>query len=299
MSLPVGRQVVSFLVSEVPDIPYFRNQFMVNTPQRPIGIFDSGIGGLTVAHAISRLMPNEKLIYFGDTAHLPYGEKSPQAIRAYSSRIAEFLLEKNCKAVIITCNTASASAFNVVKKQVGSKAPVFNVIDPVVRHVTRHHSGDMIGVIGTKGTINSRVYVRKIQAIDKKLKVASMATPLLAPMIEEGYFNNYISRTIIHSYLNKKHFEKVNALILGCTHYPLIKKEVREFYGPRVDILDSAEIVAKAVKERLSKQKLLTASTRPPAHQFYVSDFTESFEKSARMFFKGNIQLKKVKIWSE
>ena len=128
MSLPVGRQVVSFLVSEVPDIPYFRNQFMVNTPQRPIGIFDSGIGGLTVAHAISRLMPNEKLIYFGDTAHLPYGEKSPQAIRAYSSRIAEFLLEKNCKAVIIACNTASASAFNVVKKQVGSKAPVFNVI---------------------------------------------------------------------------------------------------------------------------------------------------------------------------
>ena len=264
---------------------------------QPIGIFDSGIGGLTVANAIAKLLPNEKLVYFGDTAHLPYGDKSPQAIKSYSVRIAEFLLEQQCKTVIIACNTASASAFTAVKKQVGSRALVMNVIDPVVRYVAEHHLTDKVGVIGTKGTINSRVYVRKLQAKSKKLKVVSMATPLLAPMIEEGFFNNYISRTVIHSYLSRKAFKDINALILACTHYPLIKKEVQEFYGPAVEIVDSAEIVAQEVRARLDKKGLLNPAKRKPGHRFYVSDYTASFEESTRYFFKDQVQLKTLRFW--
>ncbi len=270
---------------------------MALAPTQPIGIFDSGIGGLTVANAIARLMPNEKLVYFGDTAHLPYGDKSPTAIKRYSVRIAQFLLEHNCKTVIIACNTASASAFAAVKKQVGSKAIVVNVIDPVVRYVGSNHLKDKVGVIGTKGTINSRVYMRKLQALSKHMRVVSKATPLLAPMIEEGFFNNYISRTVIHSYLSRKPFNDIDALILACTHYPLIKKEVQEFYGPRVEIVDSAEIVAQNVFQKLQKQKLLNSTKRKPAHRFFVSDFTASFEESTRYFFKGQVQLKRSKLW--
>lgn len=277
-------------------IPYFWH-CMSLTPQQPIGIFDSGIGGLTVANAIARLLPNEKLVYFGDTAHLPYGDKSPQAIKKYSVRIADFLLEQGCKTVIIACNTASASAFAAVKKQVGSRALVMNVIDPVVRYVAEHHSTNKVGVIGTKGTINSRVYVRKLQKLSKKMRVVSRATPLLAPMIEEGFFNNYISRTVIHSYLNRKPFIDIDALILACTHYPLIKKEVRAYYGPRVAIVDSAEIVAQSIRAKLAKQGLLSTGARKPSHRFYVSDYTASFEESTRYFFKDQVQLKKLDLW--
>lgn len=264
---------------------------------QPIGIFDSGIGGLTVASAIARLLPAEKLVYFGDTAHLPYGDKSAQAIKGYSVRIANFLLEQRCKTVIIACNTASASGYAAVKKSVGSNALVFNVIDPVVQYVASNHVEDKVGVIGTKGTINSRVYVRKLQQRSKKMRVVSMATPLLAPMIEEGFFNNYISRTVIHNYLSRKPFTDINALILACTHYPLIKKEVQEFYGPRVEIVDSAEIVAQTVAAKLKKQGLLNQSKRKPGHKFYVSDFTTSFEESTRYFFKGQVHLKKLRFW--
>lgn len=267
------------------------------SPTQPIGIFDSGIGGLTVANAIARLLPNEKLVYFGDTAHLPYGDKSPQAIKKYSVRIAKFLLENDCKTVIIACNTASASAFTAVKKQIGSRALVMNVIDPVVNYVAENHLTDKVGVIGTKGTINSRVYMRKLQKLSKKMRVVSQATPLLAPMIEEGFFNNHISRTVIHSYLSKKQFIEIDALILACTHYPLIKKEVQEFYGPRVNIVDSAEIVARDIQARLQKQQLLNPNKRKAGHRFYVSDFTASFEKSTRYFFKGQVQLKRSKLW--
>ena len=265
----------------------------------PIGIFDSGIGGLTVASAIHRLLPNEQLLYFGDTAHLPYGDKSAAAIRQYSQRIAEFLLEKNCKIIVIACNTASSVAFRSVQKLSGRRASVINVIDPMVNYVTGKYSDGKVGVIGTKGTINSRVYVRKIQKINDGLQVASAATPLLAPMIEEGFFNNHISQTIIGSYLEKKHLADIQALILGCTHYPLIKKEVGHFYQGKVEVIDSSEVVANRVKQRLSKQKLLTTRSQTPRSQFFVSDFTESFEKSTRYFFKEGIQLKKLNIWDK
>ncbi|MBL4752415.1 MAG: glutamate racemase [Flavobacteriales bacterium] len=264
--------------------------------KQPIGIFDSGIGGLTVANAINQILPNEQLIYFGDTAHLPYGDKSAESIKHYSERITDFLLAQDCKMVIIACNTASSVAFKNVVERTKGKAIAVNVIDPVAEYVATKFNDDKVGVIGTKGTINSRIYVRKIQSLNKSIKVTSLATPLLAPMVEEGYYNNYISQTIIDSYLSKKSLDRINALILACTHYPLIKPEVEKYYQNRVSIIDSAEIVANYVKMKL-KGKMAVSSRRRLKHRFYVSDFTGSFEKSTKIFFKNKLHLDEARIW--
>jgi len=266
------------------------------TSHRPIGIFDSGIGGLTVANAIQHHLGQESLIYFGDTAHLPYGDKSPEAIRSYAIRICDFLIESNVKMIVIACNTASSIAFETVKKHIGKKALLVNVIDPVVKSVTssKHHR---IGVIGTKATIKSDVYARKIHQENKKLEVSSLATPLLAPMIEEGYFNNKISSTIIGSYLSRPKIKKIDTLILACTHYPLIRPEIEKYYKKKIDIVDSADIVGRHVKELLAKHGLLNTKGKAE-HRFFVSDYTKSFEKSTRIFFKGKVKLSRKNLWS-
>lgn len=265
--------------------------------RNPIGIFDSGIGGLTVAAAIHKLLPNERIIYFGDTAHLPYGDKSAKSIKGYSEKITEFLLEKHCKMVVIACNTASSVGFKIVKQTCGSKALATNVIDPMVRYVSKKYETGKVGVIGTKGTIESRVYPRKLKQQNENLSVASAATPLLCPMIEEGFFNNNISKTIIFDYLSRDQLDAIDALVLGCTHYPLIKKEVESFYKKSVEVIDSSEIVARDV-ERLLGQKNLLAQKKPTTrNHFYVSDYTDSFEKSTRLFFKGEIHLREANIW--
>jgi len=268
------------------------------TSQQAIGIFDSGIGGLTVASALQKILPNEKLIYFGDTAHVPYGDKSATAIQYYSEKIADFLLSKKCKMVVIACNTASAAARKSTAEHV-KNVKVLNVIDPVVKYVSENFSGSTVGLIGTKGTINSRVYPKAIQKANEKITVASLATPLLAPMIEEGFFNNNISKTIISAYLEKNSLKNIDALILGCTHYPLIQKEVEAVYKKKkqkVKILNSADIVAHAVKDALKAEKLLSKK-KNPKHEFYVSDFTQSFEESTKVFFGDKVKLKEVDLW--
>jgi glutamate racemase len=262
----------------------------------PIGIFDSGIGGLTVASAITNLLPNEKLIYFGDTAHLPYGDKSADSIKYYGIRISQFLLEHQCKMIVIACNTASAQAYETVKDFVGNKAIVINVIDPVVKEVTENIRTKHVGVIATKGTVRSDIYSKKIKQHNKETEVSSLATPLLVSMIEEGFFNNNISKAVIHSYLERPKLRKIDSLILACTHFPLIKKEIEEYYKQKVTIVDSAGVVATAVKDILGKHKLLT-TLKNPRHHFYVSDYTDSFEKSTHFFFKGKIKLEKADIW--
>ena len=195
--------------------PFMAKSIKTSASHRPIGIFDSGIGGLTVANAIQHVLPNESLVYFGDTAHLPYGDKSPDSIKYYSIRIAQFLMQQNCKMIVIACNTASALAFETVKDFIGGKVPVINVIDPVVDHVASSKKISKVGVIGTNGTIRSDIYAKKLHARSRKLEVASLATPLLAPMIEEGFFDNRISRTVIASYLDSRKLSKIDALILA------------------------------------------------------------------------------------
>jgi glutamate racemase len=268
-----------------------------NRASQPIGIFDSGIGGLTVAKAIKDKLPHEKLIYFGDTAHLPYGDKSPDSIKYYSIRIAQFLLDNHCKMIVIACNTASALAYEAVKDFVGKRALVVDVINPVAEKISKEKKLKKIGVIATKGTIKSGIHARKIQGANSKQEVFGLATPLLVPMIEEGFFNNTISRSIIHAYLSRPKIKNIDALILGCTHFPLIKAEIEEFYNHSIPLIDSADVVAEQVQHLLKKNNILNPSKKIPVHRFYVSDYTDAFEKSTRFFFSETIGLEEASIW--
>ena len=264
------------------------------TKHLPIGIFDSGIGGLTVANAISKHMPYERLIYFGDTKHLPYGEKSEDLIKEFSKNIYYFLKEKKCKAIIIACNSASSVAYESLKK-ISTKIPIYNVIDPVIDKINHKYNDKTIGVIGTKSTIKSGVYKKKLFNKNNHVIIKSLSTPLLAPMIEEGFFNQEISRVVLENYLKNPKIKDISALILGCTHYPLIQSEIRKFYSSKIKIFNSAEIVAKYIYNDLTNLNLLNTKCKS-THEFYVSNYTESFEKSASIFFKTKINLKEIKL---
>lgn len=265
-------------------------------PEAPIGIFDSGIGGLTVAHAIKVLLPHESMVYFGDTAHLPYGDKSEAAIQAYSIKIADVLLKKKCKVIVIACNSASSAAYELLKEYVRNEVRIINVIDPMVEWVGTQFSKKQVGLIGTRRTIQSGIYARKLKENYPDLTLHSLATPLLVPMIEEGFFNNQISHDIIEKYLNDPAFKGIEALILGCTHYPLIKKQISEHYQNAITVLDSSEVVAQALKQHLTDAGLLTV--QQPHHQFLVSDYTDSFEASTRIFFQEKVHLDKHPLWN-
>jgi glutamate racemase len=264
--------------------------------KQPIGIFDSGVGGLTVAHAIKQILPGESLIYFGDTAHLPYGDKSEESIRFYSTKITEFLLDHKAKLVLIACNSASASAFEFLKKEFGGKTILLDVIDPVVDYIsTRKFS--KIGVIGTKRTISSGTYEQKVLEKSPQTSIVSMATPLFVPMIEEGFIFDDISNAIIRTYLSNESLSDIKALILGCTHYPIIRNQISKFFNFNVEVLDSARIVSAILREVLEKNGLLNDSGIVK-DQFFISDYTDYFEKIARMFFEGEINLQKADIWN-
>jgi glutamate racemase len=262
----------------------------------PIGIFDSGIGGLTVARAVKNLLPNEKIIYFGDTAHLPYGDKSTASIQAYSIKIADVLLKANCKFILIACNSASTAAYELVKAYVASKAGVFNVIDPVVDYLRENHVGKKVGLIGTKQTVSSGVYHQKVDALGENIEFVSLATPLLAPMIEEGFHKNEVSYAIIKSYLDHPDLKALQALILGCTHYPLIKNHIKKFYPEGTEVIDSSEIVAKATKSFLELNNLLFQG-KAEKDRFLVSDYTVSFEHATKLFFGKEVTLEKYPLW--
>ncbi|MBU6121334.1 glutamate racemase [Hymenobacter siberiensis] len=265
---------------------------------RPIGMFDSGIGGLTVARAVARRLPHEQIVYFGDTAHLPYGDKSTAAIQAYSVKICDLLLRQNCKLIVIACNSASAAAYELVREYVGSKAQVLSVIDPIVAHLGQAYAGRRVGLIGTKQTVNSNVYKKKVDDLNAGVDLHSLATPLLVPMIEEGFFKNAISDDIIAAYLSQPDLANIDALVLACTHYPLIKEQIARFYAGGVDVLDASDVVAADTEAYLAAHGLLApASETPPAHHFYVSDFTRSFEESTRIFFEQEVHLEHYPLW--
>lgn len=263
---------------------------------QPIGIFDSGIGGLTVAHAIKERMPNESIVYFGDTAHLPYGDKSEAAIQAYSIKIADVLLQAGCKVIVIACNSASSAAYELLREYVKRGVAVINVIDPMVKLVAGKFSGKRVGLIGTKRTVASGIYAKKLMEIGSGVDLVSLATPLLVPMIEEGFFDNTISHHIIHQYLVDPSLTNMEALVLGCTHYPLIKNEIASFYKHKVAILDSSEVVAEAVHHHLNSNQIQSGNINPN-HHFFVSDYTDSFEASTRIFFGEQVRLEKHLLW--
>jgi glutamate racemase len=239
--------------------------------------------GLTVAHAIKQILP-ETLVYFGDTAHLPYGDKSAESIRYYSRKITEFLLDHKSKVVLVACNSASASAFDSLKQDFHDRTILIDVIDPVVNYLSTRNFRK-IGVIGTKRTISSGTYDQKLHEKSPETIVVSMATPLLVPMIEEGFIFDDISNAIIRTYLSNETLGGIEALILGCTHYPIIRNQISKFFNFNIEVIDSARIVSLILRETLEKNNLLNDTGR--IHdQFFVSDYTSYFEKIARMFLK-------------
>jgi len=213
--------------------------------KKPIGIFDSGIGGLTVAHAVSKYLPNETIIYFGDTAHLPYGDKSPARIHSFVEKISNFLLhEMQAKSIVIACNTASATSYEYLRDKYKGQVPIINVIDPIIEAIVQDESLKKVGLIATKTTIESGVYQEKMNRRNPDIFMESLPTPLLAPMIEEGFSKDKISHTVIENYLSNPKFKNIDALILGCTHYVLIKEEINDFFKGRVKLFDSTDILA-------------------------------------------------------
>jgi len=261
----------------------------------PIGVFDSGIGGLTVAKALVDALPNESVIYFGDTAHLPYGDKSKSTIQGYAKKIVDFLLARHVKLILIACNSASAAAYEGLKTYIGSQALLVNVIDPVVNFLSKSYSGKRIGLIGTKITVNSGIYHQKLLEQRSKVELCALATPLLVPIIEEGFFEHQIMDVALSLYLSNHVLQDISALVLGCTHYPVIKSKIANFYQGKIDIVDAANIVTQAVQTELASSKMLSSAT--PERLFYVSDYTENFAHRTRLFFGQAVSVKAVNLF--
>lgn len=260
---------------------------------RPIGVFDSGVGGLTVAREIKRLLPNESIIYFGDTEHLPYGEKSKETITKYSVKITKFLIKNKCKAIVVACNTATSNSIEEIRKAAG-KIPVIDVISPVSQKVA-FELHQKVGVIATKATVNSGAYKKSIKKLNKHIKVVELATPLLVPIIEEGFRNTAVSKNAIDTYLSDKKFKDIETIILGCTHYPLIQKEIELSFKGRVRVVNSPLIVVNELIHRLGKLGL-TSTNNQPVYHFFLSDYTENFVQLAKNFFGKSIKLEQKKL---
>ncbi|KAB2813620.1 glutamate racemase [Phaeocystidibacter luteus] len=263
--------------------------------KNPIGIFDSGVGGLTVAKAIRELLPAEDIIYFGDTAHLPYGEKSSEAIKSYSLGIAEFLVASGAKAIVIACNSASSVATDVLKEKYEPKIPIINVIDPVVDAIPENTN--TIGVIGTRATITSNVYQEKITGKSATLDIRAMATPLFVPVIEEGLESSEIARKTAEHYLGLESMKGIDTLIPGCTHYPLLTQLFRDILGADVQLMNTPVIVAEYAHHVLQEANLLNAEESLGTSKFFVSDYTPTFERISRHFFHDSIHLEEYELW--
>lgn len=260
-------------------------------PQNPIGIFDSGLGGLTVARAVRQHLPNESIIYFGDTLNAPWGDKSVAAISQYVIKICRLLIQEHCKLIVIACNTASSVAFDLVKDYAGHHIPVLNVIDPVVDYLTQHHARQSVGLIGTKRTIASEVYQQKLR--DSGIRLCALATPLLAPLIEEGLVGHPIATEAIDYYLSMPVLRDIQTLVLGCTHYPLLKSQIQMFYQGRIGIIDSTDVLPETLKNSLIQHDLLNCS-QSAVTKFYVSDYTPMFAKLTRLFFSESVHLERI-----
>jgi glutamate racemase len=240
-------------------------------------------------------LPSENIIYFGDTAHMPYGDKSTTAIQAYSIKIANLLLREHCKLILIACYSATSAAFELVKEYVGTKAIVMNVIDPMVQHIHEHHANKRVGIIGTRQTVNSNVYQQKIDSVARGITLTSLATNLLASAIEE-FGNNTVIDSLLREYLSHSTLNNLDTLILACTHYPVVKQKIADYFNNTIEVIDPSDIVAHAVKKRLEHDQLLNKTGVGSKH-FYVSDYTDSFANGTKIFFNEAIHLEHYPLW--
>ena len=253
----------------------------------PIGVFDSGLGGLTVAHAIMRQLPGESLVYFGDTARVPYGPKSPETVLRYSREIAMWLLDEGVKAIVVACNTATAHALPMLEAELD--IPVVGVVGPGARAAVRATRSGRIGVIGTAGTIRSGAYVRAIHAESPSAVVSSLACPLFVPLVEEGWTNHEATRLIAREYLEPLRHDEIDTLVLGCTHYPLLKALIGEIVGRPMRLIDSAEETA-ADTHRMLTEHDLASGARTGTYRFVASDDPQQFLALGQRFFGDAIE---------
>ncbi|MFA6533850.1 MAG: glutamate racemase [Patescibacteria group bacterium] len=253
-----------------------------------IGIFDSGVGGLTVAKEMRRQLPDCPLIYFGDTARTPYGNKSQAVIERYSAENTDFLLKQGATAIVIGCNTASALAADYLKKKYPG-TPIFEVISPAVRQAVALTKNKKIGIIGTRGTIGSGIYAKKIKELDPAIEVFSVACPLLVALAEENYLDRPETKMIVRRYLSGLRSKGIDTLILGCTHYPLLKDIISAKIGKRVRLVDSAEEVVKELK--VESYKVIKSAEK---NKFYFSDLTPQVREITKRWLGGEVELVEV-----
>jgi glutamate racemase len=267
----------------------------VSTPASPIGIFDSGLGGLTVVREVIRQLPDERIIYFGDTARVPYGPKSPETVRRYSREIAEFLLSQDVKAIVVACNTATAHALPALQSEFD--LPVIGVVEPGARAAVAASRRGELGVIGTAGTIGSGAYERAIRQIAPNAHIMARACPLFVPLVEEGWLDTDATRLIAREYLAPMKAAHVDTLVLGCTHYPLLKPLLADMLGPDVALIDSAQETAAEAARVLESRGLLAPSggegwrrSAAPAHRFVASDAPDHFLRLGQRFLGSAIE---------
>ena len=257
----------------------------------PIGVFDSGVGGLTVAREIMRQMPNERIVYFGDTARLPYGTKSQANIIRFSRQIVDFLKTKEVKAIAVACNTASSYALETLEREID--LPIIGVVKPGARTAVRTTKNGRIGVIATQGTIDSGTYTRYIHDLNPDIAVYGKACPLLVPLVEEGMLHDFVTEEIANRYLAELKAQRIDSLILGCTHYPLLRSLLGKCMGPDVNLVNPAYETAISLRDMLREKDLL-ADPQPegfmPHHQFYVSDGAKKFETFANSILPYDVR---------
>jgi glutamate racemase len=254
---------------------------------RAIGVFDSGIGGLTVLHQIIEALPRENTVYLGDTARAPYGTKSVETVLRYSFENCQFLVEKGVKLIVVACNTSTAIALERLKGSLS--VPVIGVIEPGVRRALASTKNQRVGVIGTEATIQSGAYTRALKAADPRIEVYSRACPLFVPLVEEGWTDNEVVEMTVRAYLGSLKQSGIDTLILGCTHYPLLKKAIRKFLGSSVRLVDSAEETAKEVGVVLKESRRAKNAGRA-AHGFFVTDAPERFIKVGQRFLGDKVE---------
>lgn len=257
---------------------------------RPIGVFDSGIGGLTVVKELNKLLPNEKIIYFGDTARVPYGNKSKETIVHYSLQVAYFLLKKKIKMLVVACNTASSVSLPTLRRHF--HIPIIGVIEPGAKTATQISKTGKIGVIGTLGTIKSNAYKKALKKLNSKVSVYQQPCPLFVHLAEDGWHNNKIAQLVSDEYLNYFKDKQIDSLILGCTHYPILKNVIQNSVSNNTLLIDSGKETAKEVKKILEKKSLLSSKKLSEKNHsvFYVTDLPHKFREISQRFLGKNLK---------
>lgn len=259
---------------------------------RAIGIFDSGLGGLTVMQQIMKALPYENLIYFGDTARVPYGEKSPETILRYSIENTEFLLQHQVKAIVVACNTATACAIEELGRLFD--VPLVGVIEPSVERAIEVSESGRIAVLGTRATVNSGIYQREIMKRNPKASVISIACPLLVPLVEENFIAHPATRMILKEYLQSIHLEDIDTIVLGCTHYPLLAHLIEDELGPRKTVVNSAAACAEKLRQLLNLHDIVNNKKITATQKFFVSDDPLKFQSMGKDFLGIPIEITKV-----